>query len=363
LFRKNKTVRIWALVAVLVLAVLGTTAAVAQSPGVSDNPDAAIVPPATGVIYAAYQKETGNLRIISNPNDARPSEQVIAWNIQGEPGPQGPPGPAGPPGPTGAPGPAGPPGPQGPAGPKGDTGATGPAGPPGPQGSPGPQGPAGPKGETGPAGPAGPPGSPGPQGAQGPKGDTGPQGPAGPRGSPGPAGPPGPVGPQGPKGATGATGPAGPQGPKGDTGPAGPAGPQGPQGPPGTDGRTVVIFEEKALNIDAGGSQVYDVFTIKDQEAVEVEIMAVIQDAGNTEDGRLFHLGQFAWTKTQNSPPVLIVLGTPVNEGAGYQLEMVNSQDIIQVKLTNVSNSARSTYSKIIVKYFLPERDSVSSPK
>jgi hypothetical protein len=126
------------------------------------------------VIRGCYHERSGNLRIVSDADDCRRSEEAISWNRRG---------PQGPPGPRGATGP------QGPAGPEGDTGPQGPAGPPGAQGETGPQGPPGQQGETGPQGP------PGPQGDQGP------------------AGPPGATGPQGP---------AGPQGPQGDRGPAGP---------------------------------------------------------------------------------------------------------------------------------------------
>ena len=54
----------------------------------SDNDD--------NVIYGAYQKVNGMLRIISDPSEARPSETVISWNKTGPQGPEGPPGPEGP---------------------------------------------------------------------------------------------------------------------------------------------------------------------------------------------------------------------------------------------------------------------------
>jgi cysteine-rich repeat protein len=120
------------------------------------------------VIYGCYKKQNGQLRIVNNPNDCRPSEVAISWNL---------------------------------VGPKGD------------KGDPGPQGP---QGEIGPQGP------PGPQGEQGPQGTEGPQGPQGTEGLQGPQGEKGPQGPQGQQGAPGATGPAGPAGPEGPPGPEGP---------------------------------------------------------------------------------------------------------------------------------------------
>lgn len=70
-------------------------------------------------------------------------EQLLEWNIQGEPGP---------------------------AGPQGSQGEMGPAGP---QGLPGPQGPQGLQGATGPAGAQGEPGPAGPPGPEGPQGSPG----------------------------------------------------------------------------------------------------------------------------------------------------------------------------------------------
>lgn len=80
------------------------------------------------------------------------------------------------------------------------------------QGEPGPQGPAGPQGESGPVGAQGDPGPIGPQGLQGDMGPAGPQGPQGDIGPAGVQGDPGPTGPQGPQGIQGEPGPAGPQG-------------------------------------------------------------------------------------------------------------------------------------------------------
>ena len=104
------------------------------------------------VICGCYKKQNGQLRIVNSPNDCRPSEVAISWNLIGPEGPQGP------------------------------QGEQGPVGPQGPKGDPGPQGPAGADGEQGPAGP---------QGLKGDKGDTGPQGPEGPQGIQGEQGPPG----------------------------------------------------------------------------------------------------------------------------------------------------------------------------
>src|SRR5690349_20242147 len=78
------------------------------------------------VIQACRQKQTGLLRVVSDPSKCRKHEIPIAWNIQGLPGNPGPTGPAGPAGPAGSQGP------QGNAGPSGAPGEKGPAGPPGP---------------------------------------------------------------------------------------------------------------------------------------------------------------------------------------------------------------------------------------
>lgn len=58
-------------------------------------------------ILAAYQKDTGALRIIQSPSDAKPSQNVISGTRNGTPGPQGSAGPQGPKGDTGPQGPAG----------------------------------------------------------------------------------------------------------------------------------------------------------------------------------------------------------------------------------------------------------------
>jgi hypothetical protein len=66
-------------------------------------------------IYACGQKETGQLRVVSSPDDCRNSEFPVSWNVQG---------PKGDPGSNGLPGLAGPTGPQGPAGPQGPPGVS-----------------------------------------------------------------------------------------------------------------------------------------------------------------------------------------------------------------------------------------------
>lgn len=88
--------------------------------------------PTGNVIDGCYQTQNGMLRVIDAATDAcRPSEEALAWNVQG------------------------PKGDKGDQGEKGDTGPQGPQGPEGLQGQRGPQGPQGPKGDKGDAGPAG----------------------------------------------------------------------------------------------------------------------------------------------------------------------------------------------------------------
>lgn len=105
-----------------------------------------------GAIRGCYQKNSGNLRVLTAGN-CRRSEKPIGWNVRG---------PAGPAGVAGA---------AGPAGPKGDTGAAGSQGSKGDTGAAGSQGP---KGDTGAAGTQGAPGTQGAQGTQGPQGVPGP---------------------------------------------------------------------------------------------------------------------------------------------------------------------------------------------
>ena len=52
--------------------------------------------PTNNVIYACYQKNNGQLRVVGGLGQCRPSELPIAWNIVGPQGPQGPEGPQGP---------------------------------------------------------------------------------------------------------------------------------------------------------------------------------------------------------------------------------------------------------------------------
>jgi hypothetical protein len=60
---------------------------------------------AEDVIYGCYKKQNGQLRIVNNPSDCRPSEVAISWNLigpKGDKGDTGLQGPEGPPGPPGA---------------------------------------------------------------------------------------------------------------------------------------------------------------------------------------------------------------------------------------------------------------------
>jgi hypothetical protein len=57
-----------------------------------------------GTVEACYQKQTGELRAVSDVGECRPSERPLEWNVQGSPGPQGERGPQGEPGPAGEPG-------------------------------------------------------------------------------------------------------------------------------------------------------------------------------------------------------------------------------------------------------------------
>src|SRR5260221_5558560 len=90
---------------------------------------------ATTAISACYQKNTGQLRIVTSAADCNKSEQFIRWNVVGPAGPAGPAGAQGHAGPSGL---QGLPGTNGTNGAAGATGATGPQGPPGAQGPPGP---------------------------------------------------------------------------------------------------------------------------------------------------------------------------------------------------------------------------------
>jgi hypothetical protein len=91
-----------------------------------------VFPCSAADIFGCYQKNNGQLRIVQNANECRPSEKFIQWNDE-----------------VGLQGPTGPQGPQGPVGAKGDTGAQGPVGPTGSTGVQGSQGPIGPEGPAG----------------------------------------------------------------------------------------------------------------------------------------------------------------------------------------------------------------------
>ena len=43
-------------------------------------------------IQACAQKQQGNLRMVGSPDQCRPSEIPVSWDVQGVPGPSGPPG-------------------------------------------------------------------------------------------------------------------------------------------------------------------------------------------------------------------------------------------------------------------------------
>jgi hypothetical protein len=79
------------------------------------------------VIYGCQQKNSGQLRIVSDAGACRPSETPVSWNSTGVQSTEGSTGPEGPAGPAGPEGPAGPAGPEGPAGPAGPQGPPGPA--------------------------------------------------------------------------------------------------------------------------------------------------------------------------------------------------------------------------------------------
>jgi len=51
--------------------------------------------PADNVIHGCYKKVNGQLRIVKDPGQCRPSELPILWNQIGPQGPEGPPGPPG----------------------------------------------------------------------------------------------------------------------------------------------------------------------------------------------------------------------------------------------------------------------------
>ncbi len=112
--RRFRTTRLIALGAALGLALVGAGIAYAT------------IPDASGVIHGCYTKSGGALSVIDSSVTKCGSNQTeLAWNVQGQVGPQGPQGlqgVAGPAGPQGAPGVAGAQGPQGPTGPQGPSG-------------------------------------------------------------------------------------------------------------------------------------------------------------------------------------------------------------------------------------------------
>lgn len=114
--------------AALILAVTGV--AVAAAPGPS------------GVIHACYQKQGGNLRVLTPGTTCAKTETALAWNQRGPRGPRGLRGLRGFRGPRGATGVQGTVGAQGTPGAQGVKGATGAKGAKGATGATGPAGPA-----------------------------------------------------------------------------------------------------------------------------------------------------------------------------------------------------------------------------
>ncbi|HEX6130955.1 MAG TPA: hypothetical protein VF044_04440 [Actinomycetota bacterium] len=134
-------------IAVLAFAALAATAGVALATGAAGD-----IVGADGSIQGCYQKNNGQLRVVSSAGECRPSELPVRWSQRGPQGPQGIQGLQGVRGPTGATGPQGPQGPQGEPGEQGEPGADGADGRDGVDGADGEDG------ATGPAGPEGPPG-------------------------------------------------------------------------------------------------------------------------------------------------------------------------------------------------------------
>ena len=71
------------------------------------------IPGPGGVIFACFDKQNGNLRVVADLSECRNSELPLTFNQTGQQGPQGIPGPQGPRGFTGPQGIQGVPGPQG----------------------------------------------------------------------------------------------------------------------------------------------------------------------------------------------------------------------------------------------------------
>ena len=84
MFRKHKVILSSFIVAALILGIVGVGAVMADE--LNGNSD--------GIIRAAYQKVNGMLRILSDDEEPRPSEEYIEWSVMGPAGPEGPPGPA-----------------------------------------------------------------------------------------------------------------------------------------------------------------------------------------------------------------------------------------------------------------------------
>jgi hypothetical protein len=89
------------------------------------------IPGPGGVIFACFDKQNGNLRVVADPSECRNSELPLTFNQTGQQGPQGIPGPQGPRGFTGATGAQGIQGIQGIQGPQGIQGLQGLQGVPG----------------------------------------------------------------------------------------------------------------------------------------------------------------------------------------------------------------------------------------
>jgi len=89
------------------------------------------IPGPGGVIFACFDKQNGNLRVVADLSECRNSELPLTFNQTGQQGPQGIPGPQGPRGFTGATGATGAQGIQGIQGPQGIQGLQGVPGLPG----------------------------------------------------------------------------------------------------------------------------------------------------------------------------------------------------------------------------------------
>lgn len=92
MFKKYKVVPVSFIVIALIFGIVAGGIAMAADPPNGNN---------DGIIRAAYQKAQGMLRILSEGEEPRPSEEYIEWSITGPQGPQGEPGPQGEQGPPG----------------------------------------------------------------------------------------------------------------------------------------------------------------------------------------------------------------------------------------------------------------------